>query len=83
MSSRAEKKAAAQARRLEWRTRWSAMARAQLNQGKSIEQAVRTVGLDMDKMGEDSPQLKSEIIRAGNEFLTKLAAAVAVAASKV
>lgn len=81
MSARAFRKAAAEARRLEWRTRWSKIAREELARRKSIELAVRIVGEDMQKMADESPQLKSEIIRAGNEFLDKLAIAVARAGS--
>jgi hypothetical protein len=81
MSLRAERKAAAAARRLEWRTRWSKLARAELERVKNIEHAVRIVGEDMQKMADEQPQLRSEIIRAGNEFLDKLAVAVAKAGS--
>lgn len=35
----------------------------------------------MQKMADEQPQLRSEIIRAGNEFLDKLALAVAKAGS--
>jgi hypothetical protein len=79
--SRSERKAAADSRRLEWRTRWSKLARAELLRVKNIEQAVRIVGEDMASMAREQPQLKSEIIRAGNEFLDKLALAVAKAGS--
>lgn len=79
--SRAERKAAADARRLEWRTRWSTLARAEVLRAKNFEQAVRIVGEDMQAMAREKPQLRSEIIRAGNEFLDKLALAVAKAGS--
>lgn len=79
--SRAERKAAADARRLEWRTRWSKLARVEVLRAKNIEQAVRIVGEDMQAMAREKPQLRSEIIRAGNEFLDKLALAVAKAGS--
>jgi len=82
MSARADRKAAAEARRLEWRTRWSRLAREELLRVKNIDQAVRIVGVDMQNMADAQPQLKSEIIRAGNEFLDKLAKAVVQAASK-
>lgn len=80
MITRSERKAAADARRLEWRTRWSKIAREEFVRVKNIDQAVRIVSVDMQRMADATPQLKSEIIRAGNEFLTKLAAAVVVAA---
>lgn len=81
MTSRAERKALANKRRLDWRTRWSLIARKEMEKSKSIEHAVRIVGEDMNRLAAEHPQLKSEIVRAGNEFLDKLALAVARTAS--
>lgn len=81
--TRKDRKRTAELRRLEWRKRWSDLAREQLVAGKKFEQSVRVVALDMEKMATTQPQLRSEIIRAGNEFLDALAGAVARAAAKL
>lgn len=77
--SRQERKAAAAARRLEWRTRWSKLAREKFLTGRSIDLCARVVAEDAEKLARATPQLRSEIIRAANEFMTKLAAAVVAA----
>lgn len=76
MSQRKERRVAAEQRRLEWRKAWSVLARKELLAGKNLEQAMIVVQRDMTRIVATNPQVSSEVIRAGNEFVSKLTTAI-------
>ena len=76
--SRAEKKAAAEARRKEWRLRWVELAKKNHHAGSTMRECVELVGKDADALALESPTLRSEIGRALVEFIDRLVEALLV-----
>lgn len=75
-SSRAARREAAEERRRVWRLRWVEIAREGSKQGKPIPACVRMVAADADRLMRETPQFKSEILRAVDEFSALLYLAI-------
>jgi hypothetical protein len=81
--SRAERREAAQARRTEWSTRWKDIWIAQLKLGIPMRQVLAIIANDADGLIRKTPQLKSEILAALNEYADSVKFAIAKAQTKI
>lgn len=81
--SRAGRRAAAEERRKAWRLRWVEIAREGYQQGKRVVECVHMVGVDADKIIKETPQFKSEVLRAVDEFSDRLRSSIDRANEKV
>lgn len=73
MSSRAERKAAAEVRRTEWRLRWVDVARKRVDAGGNMRDAVMAISGDAELLIRQHPQFKSDIEHALILFVRALA----------
>lgn len=74
-SKREQRRLAAEARRAEWRHRWVDIIKNEPN--RTIRQQLKTIADDAERLMRDTPALKSEIQLALDEFVDRLAAAIA------
>jgi len=72
LNSRAARREAAEERRKQWRLRWVELARVKHQEGLPVSQAVRCVFFDADQLIRETPQFRSEILRAMDEFVARL-----------
>lgn len=67
--NRTERHAAAELRRKAWRLRWLDLAQSRNQGGTPIRECIAAVAVDAATLSTQNPQLKSEIMRALDEFV--------------
>lgn len=75
MSARKERKEQADARRKEWRLRWLELAKRKSAAGYSVREILQFIADDAAALVGRTPDIRSEIERALQEFVNHLALA--------